>query len=79
MEFARTSPENLKLVLTARRLDALQDVAAKIKDEVGQGVQVLPLRLDVSKPDEVGSFVDSLPAEYREIDILVNNAYAERV
>jgi 3-hydroxy acid dehydrogenase/malonic semialdehyde reductase len=79
MEFARTSPENLKLVLTARRLDALQDVAAKIKDEVGQGVQILPLRLDVSKPDEVGSFVDSLPAEYREIDILVNNAYAERV
>jgi 3-hydroxy acid dehydrogenase/malonic semialdehyde reductase len=77
MEFARTSPENLKLILTARRLDALQDVAAKIKDELGQGVQVLPFKLDVSKPDEVASFVDSLPAEYREIDILVNNAYAE--
>ena len=76
MEFARTSPKNLRLVLTARRIDALQDLAGKIRDEVGEGVKVLPLKLDVSKPDEVRGFVDSLPAEYREIDILVNNAYA---
>ena len=76
MEFARTSPKNLKLVLTARRMDALEDLAKKIRDEVGESVQVLPLRLDVSKSDEVRAFVDSLPAEYKEIDILVNNAYA---
>lgn len=79
MEFARTSPKNLRLVLTARRIDALQDLAGKIRDEVGEGVKVLPLKLDVSKPDEVRGFVDSLPAEYREIDILVNNAYAGMV
>lgn len=77
MEFARTSPKNLKLILTARRIDALHEVAAKIRDEVGEGVQILPLRLDVSKPDEVRGFVDSLPEDYKEIDILVNNAYAE--
>lgn len=78
MEFARTSPKNLKLVLTARRMDALQELARKIRDEVGEGVKVLPLKMDVSKLEEVRGFVDSLPAEYKEIDILVNNAYAER-
>lgn len=74
MEFARTSPKSLKLILTARRIDTLKEIAEKIKKEVGSGVQVLPVKLDVSNPSEVKGFVDSLPAEFREIDILVNNA-----
>ena len=74
MEFARTSPKNLKLVLTARRLDILKEMAAKIKEEVGEGVKVLPLKLDVSQPREVNGFIDSLPADFRDVDILVNNA-----
>ncbi|KAI4228615.1 MAG: hypothetical protein L6R36_001471 [Xanthoria steineri] len=73
-EFARTSPKNLKLILTARRLDSLKALATEIQEEVGSGVQVLPLKLDVSKPDEVRGFVGSLPAEFKEIDVLVNNA-----
>ena len=76
MEFARTSPENLKLVLTARRIDTLKRVADEIRKEVGTGVQTLPLQLDVSKPEQVRGFVDSLPAEFKDIDVLVNNAYA---
>ncbi|KAI4134981.1 MAG: hypothetical protein LQ347_001066 [Umbilicaria vellea] len=74
MEFARTSPKSLKLVLTARRIDTLKSIAEEIKKEVGEGVKVLPLKLDVSNPKEVKSFVDSLPAEFKEIDVLVNNA-----
>ncbi|KAI9880606.1 MAG: hypothetical protein M1830_001957 [Pleopsidium flavum] len=74
MEFARTSPKNLKLVLTARRIDTLKQIAEEIKKEVGEGVKVLPLKLDVSNPTEIKGFVDSLPAEFREIDVLVNNA-----
>ena len=74
MEFARTSPKNLKLVLTARRIDSLKAIAEQIQQEVGTGVQVLPVKLDVSKPEEVRGFVDSLPTEYKEIDVLVNNA-----
>ncbi|KAL8771611.1 MAG: hypothetical protein Q9209_003054 [Squamulea sp. 1 TL-2023] len=74
LEFARTAPQNLKLILTARRLDSLKALADRIKDEVGSGVQVLPLKLDVSKPDEVRRFIGSLPAEFKEIDVLVNNA-----
>ena len=77
MEFARTSPKSLKLILTARRIDTLKQVAEEIKKEVGTGVQVLPVKLDVSKPNEVGGFMDSLPAEFKEIDVLVNNAYVE--
>lgn len=75
MEFARTSPKNLKLVLTARRVDKLKELAEEIKKEVGEGVKVLPMKLDVSKPAEVKGFVDSLPAEFKEVNVLVNNAY----
>ena len=67
MEFARTSPKNLKLILTARRIDTLKQLAEEIKEEVGQGVQVLPLKLDVSKPDEVRGFVGSLPPDFKDI------------
>lgn len=75
MEFARTSPKSLKLILTARRIDTLKDIAEQINKEVGSGVQVLPVKLDISKPSEVKSFVESLPTEFKEIDVLVNNAY----
>ncbi|KAH8594530.1 NADP-dependent L-serine/L-allo-threonine dehydrogenase-like protein ydfG [Bisporella sp. PMI_857] len=74
IEFARTSPKNLRLILTARSFDVLEQIAEEIKKEVGEGVKVLPVKLDVSKPDEVREFVGKLPEEWREIDVLVNNA-----
>ncbi|KAI0889786.1 NAD(P)-binding protein [Annulohypoxylon maeteangense] len=73
-EFARTAPKNLKLVLTARRVDTLRQVAEDIVKEVGDGVKVLPVKLDVSVPEEVRGFVAGLPVEFRDIDVLVNNA-----
>ena len=73
-EFARTAPKNLKLILTARRIDSLKQLAAEINEEVGSGVQVLPVQLDVSKPDEVAQLVQNLPKEFQQIDVLVNNA-----
>lgn len=74
LEFARTSPKNLKLILTARRIDSLKKLAEDIKKEVGDGVSVLPVKLDVSNADEIRAFVGGLPAEFKEIDVLVNNA-----
>ncbi|KAK7543259.1 hypothetical protein BKA81DRAFT_386240 [Phyllosticta paracitricarpa] len=74
VEFARTSPKDLRLILTARRVDNLQELADEIKKEVGEGVKVLPVKLDVSKSDEVRGFVGRLPEEWRAIDVLVNNA-----
>jgi FlaA1/EpsC-like NDP-sugar epimerase len=74
-EFARTSPANLKLILAARRLETLEQVKVDIEKEVGSGVKVFPLKLDVGNPEEVRGFVKSLPEEFRDIDVLVNNAY----
>lgn len=74
LEFARTSPKSLKLILAARRVDALKALAEQIKSEVGDGVQCLPLQLDMSKPDEIVSCIANLPAEFKDIDVLVNNA-----
>lgn len=73
-EFARTAPKNLKLVLTARRIDTLKQIAEEITKEVGDGVKVLPVQLDVSNADEIRSFVPNLPEEFRDINVLVNNA-----
>jgi 3-hydroxy acid dehydrogenase/malonic semialdehyde reductase len=73
-EFARTSPQNLKIIITARRIDTLKQVASDIQKEVGEGVKVLPVKLDISKPEEVAAFVPNLPEGWRDIDVLVNNA-----
>ncbi|RJE18657.1 Dehydrogenase [Aspergillus sclerotialis] len=73
-EFARTSPKNLKLILTARRIDSLNQIAKEIKEEVGDGVKVLPVKMDVSNPEEVKNFVPNLPDEFKDINVLVNNA-----
>ena len=73
-EFARTSPKNLKIILTARRIDSLKQISADIVEEVGDGVKVLPVQLDVSSMGDVLGFVDRLPAEFKDIDVLVNNA-----
>lgn len=74
MEFARTSPKDLRLILTARRIEILEEVKKEIEEECGEGVRVLPVKLDVSKPEEVRGFVGGLPGEWRDIDVLVNNA-----
>lgn len=66
-EFARTA--NVKLILTARRLDNLKQLAEELKP-----AKVLPVQLDVSNPSEVRSFIDNLPTEFKQIDVLVNNA-----
>ena len=74
-EFARTAPNHgLKLILTARRIETLEQIAKEIREEVGEGVQVLPVKLDVSVPEGVRAFVGNLPEEWRDIHVLVNNA-----
>lgn len=75
LEFARSSPSSLRLILTARRLDRLHALASKIREEVGDGVKVCVRQLDVSKREEIEGFVEGLDEEFREVDVLVNNAY----
>ncbi|KAL4811929.1 hypothetical protein BDW67DRAFT_189153 [Aspergillus spinulosporus] len=73
LEFARSSPDNLKLILTARRIDRLRELASKITSEC-PGVKVYPVQLDVSSPEEVNGLLGALPSEFKEVDVLVNNA-----
>jgi 3-hydroxy acid dehydrogenase/malonic semialdehyde reductase len=73
-EFARTCPFELKIIITGRRKAPLEKCAADITREVGDGVKVLPVVLDVSDFAAIAGFVASLPEGWREIDILVNNA-----
>jgi len=73
VEFAKTQPDDLKLILTARREDTLKEVAKEIEG-FAKGVKVLPVKLDVSNIAEVEAFVGKLPEEFKDVDVLVNNA-----
>jgi 3-hydroxy acid dehydrogenase/malonic semialdehyde reductase len=74
-EFARAAaPEPIKLILTARRVNVLEDIKKEIEAKY-KTAKVYPVKLDVSNPDEVRGLVKSLPQEVQNVDILVNNAY----
>lgn len=74
IEFSRTSPD-IKLILAARREENLKELAKLLESESGGKTKVLPFKLDISSSSDVNGFVDRLPEEWRDIDILVNNAY----
>ncbi len=67
--FAR---EGAKLILTARRIERLENLAQKLRTEHNAGI--LTLKLDVKNRKSVQSAIDSLPADWKNVDILVNNA-----
>jgi 3-hydroxy acid dehydrogenase/malonic semialdehyde reductase len=60
------------VIITGRRADRL----AKVKNELEKkhGVNVLALNFDVRKLEDVKKNIASLPAEWQNIDVLVNNA-----
>lgn len=61
-----------RLLLCARRIDRLSGVAERIARD--HGTQIHLLALDVSDAGVVSQVLSGLPAEWREIDVLVNNA-----
>jgi hypothetical protein len=68
--------EGCRLLVCARRLDALQPIQ---QDFVAAGAQsVHPFSLDVQNRQAVESALASLPADWSDIDILVNNAGLSR-
>jgi 3-hydroxy acid dehydrogenase / malonic semialdehyde reductase len=64
----RFAAEGVRVVALARRQDRLAGLAAELGDSV------LPVRLDVRDRAAVQDVVGGLPAEFAEIDVLVNNA-----
>ena len=61
-----------RVIITARRAEQLAVMAGDLQKEFG--VEVLPLCFDVRDLDAVRRALDSIPASWREIDVLVNNA-----
>ncbi len=61
---------HINLILCGRREVELQ----QLKEELGQVVKVTTLAFDVRDKTEVFKKIGSLPEEFRQIDILINNA-----
>jgi len=60
----------INLVLCGRRQDRLE----VLKNELGKEVQVHTLNFDIRNKQSVHKAIESLPKEFSQIDILINNA-----
>ena len=65
--FAKNS---IRLILCGRRLERL----TKLKTVLSEFTEVTTLQFDVSKRTEVEKAINSLPENFKQIDILINNA-----
>ncbi|MBD2565033.1 MULTISPECIES: SDR family oxidoreductase [Nostoc] len=65
-----------KLILAARRLERLQQLADTLIKEFG--IEIHLLQLDVRDRNAVESAISTLPSAWSEIDILINNAGLSR-
>jgi 3-hydroxy acid dehydrogenase / malonic semialdehyde reductase len=66
----RFAAAGAQVVAAARRADRLKDLAAEL------GPRLLPVTLDVRDRAAVAEVTGGLPAEFAQIDVLVNNAGA---
>lgn len=57
-----------KVIASGRRKERLDALAAEL------GTNLLPVVMDVTDKQSIQSALDALPAEWKEIDVLVNNA-----
>ena len=60
-----------RLILTARNQQRLEEISNELKKD---GTEVLTLAFDVRNRQEAIKAVNSLPADWQDIDVLVNNA-----
>jgi len=61
---------NIRLILCGRRTEKLKE----LEKELGTYTDVTTLSFDVSKREDVKNAVNSLPENFKKIDILINNA-----
>ncbi len=60
-----------RLILTGRNTEKLEAIRRELADK---GTEVLTLAFDVRDRQAARQAIDSLPAEWQQIDVLVNNA-----
>ncbi|PWG05817.1 SDR family NAD(P)-dependent oxidoreductase [Polaribacter aquimarinus] len=61
---------NIRLILCGRRLERLHQLQEKLSNLT----EVIILQFDVSKREEVNKAISSLPENFAQVDILINNA-----
>ena len=61
---------NIRLILCGRRIEKLKE----LEKELSTYTDVTTLSFDVSKREDVKNAVNSLPENFKKIDILINNA-----
>jgi 3-hydroxy acid dehydrogenase/malonic semialdehyde reductase len=64
--------EHYDLVLTGRRTDRLEKLAEKLSNE--HKVEIVIAAFDVRDREQVVSKLEALPAKWKRVDVLVNNA-----
>jgi len=68
--------QGARLILAARRLERLNELAVELNQKPGK--DILVLALDVRDQPAVEGAINGLPAEWTAIDVLVNNAGLSR-
>ncbi|QXP63635.1 SDR family NAD(P)-dependent oxidoreductase [Polaribacter sp. HaHaR_3_91] len=61
---------NIRLILCGRRAERLSE----LKETLSKLTEVTTLQFDVSKRGEVATAIKSLPENFKQVDILINNA-----
>lgn len=68
----RFAKEGHTIIITGRRLERLESIASDLNTKYNSKVAVLAF--DVAKRTEVQDAINNLPEEFKNIDVLVNNA-----
>lgn len=64
--------QGANVIICARRINLVNEIAEDISKKYA--VKVYPFKLDVSNREDVSKAIESLPEEFKKIDILINNA-----
>lgn len=64
--------QGARVIITARRIDRINKLAEELKNKYQ--VDMLAIQLDVQDKNQVAAVIQDLPAAWKNIDILLNNA-----
>jgi len=71
--YAKNGSAATRIIVTGRRQNLLEEVCHEI-ESMPSGAKALPLAFDVSDRAAMFSAVESLPTEFEDVSILLNNA-----
>ena len=68
----RFAKEGNNIIITGRRMDRLKNLKSEL--EANYGVEILAHCFDVRNKEDVFKCIESIPLEWKNIDVLINNA-----